>query len=151
MVHFSDIESLRASLQFLAFSEAYLESAARLCKVAASSPAESSYPKGAVVLNLTFHGVELFLKAAILEKVPSEQLAGSLRHDLDRLHKRYTNLYPAKMYAFEIPFRYEEVNLVDPDPRIIEELRIWMTEHKRTTPADQVHRYPETRAEASGK
>ena len=52
IVHFSEIESLRASLQFAAFSEAYLESAGRLCAVLAASPAESTYPKGAVVLSL---------------------------------------------------------------------------------------------------
>jgi hypothetical protein len=142
MVHFSEIESLRASLQFLAFSEAYLESAGRLCGALAASPPESSYPKGAVVLSLTFHGIELFLKAAILEKVPKEQFSGNVGHDLDHLHKRYTNLYPGKKHAFEVPFRDEEVILVNPDPRILEELKLQIAEHKRATPADQLHRYP---------
>lgn len=142
MVHFSEIESFRASLQFLAFSEAYLESAGRLCGALAASPAESSYPRGAVVLSLTFHGIELFLKAAILEKAPNEQFSGNVGHDLDHLHKRYTNLYPGKKHAFEVPFRDEEVILVNPDPRILEELKLQIAEHKRATPADQLHRYP---------
>lgn len=42
MVHFSEIESLNASLQFLAFSEAYLESAGQLCDALAASPSEST-------------------------------------------------------------------------------------------------------------
>lgn len=63
MVHFSEIESFRASLQFLAFSEAYLDSAARLCAVLAASPAESTYPRGTVVLSLAFHGIELFFES----------------------------------------------------------------------------------------
>ena len=142
MVHFSEIESLRASLQFLSFSEAYLESAGRLCDALATSPAESSYPKGAVVLSLTFHGIELFLKAAILEKVSNEQFSGNVGHDLDHLHKRYANLYHGKKYAFEVPFRNEEVVLVNADPRILEELKLRIAEHKRATPADQLHRYP---------
>lgn len=142
LVQFSEIESLRASAQFLAFSEAYLESAGRLCSALAASPAESSYPKGAVVLSLTFHGIELFLKAAILEKVPDEQFGGNVGHDLDHLHKRYTNLYPGKKHAFEVPFRDEEVVLVNPDPRILEELKLQIAEHKRATPTDQLHRYP---------
>lgn len=142
MVHFSEIESLRASLQFLAFSEAYLESAGRLSVALAASPAESSYPRGAVVLSLTFHGIELFLKAAILEKVPNEQFSGNVGHDLDHLHKRYTNLYPGKKHALEVPFRDEEVILVNPDPRVLEELKLQIAEHKRATPADQLHRYP---------
>lgn len=142
MVHFSEIEELRASLQFLAFSEAYLESAGRLCGVLAEFPTESNYPKGAVVLSLTFHGIELFLKAAILEKVPGEQFSGNVGHDLDHLGKRYANLYPGKKHAFEIPFRNEEVDLVNPDPRLVEELKILMADHKRSTPTDQLHRYP---------
>lgn len=142
MVHFSEIESLRASLQFLAFSEAYLESAGRLCDALAASPAESSYPKGAVVLSLTFHGIELFLKGAILEKVPNEQFSGNVGHDLDHLQKRYANLYPGKTFAFDVPFRDEEVALVNPDPRILEELKLHIAEYKRATPPDQLHRYP---------
>jgi len=142
MVHFSEIESLSVSLQFLAFSEAYLESAGRLCGTLAASPAESTYPKGAVVLSLTFHGIELFLKAAILEDVPNEQFCGNAGHDVEHLHKRYANLYPGKKYAFELPFRDEEVVLVNPGPRILEELKLQIAEHKRATPVDQLHRYP---------
>jgi len=142
MVHFSDIQSLRASLQFLAFSEAYLEAAGQLCGALAASLAESTYPKGAVVMSITFHGIELFLKAAILEKAPNEQFSGNVGHDLDHLHKRYANLYPGNKHAFEVPFRDEEVVLVNPDPRILEELKLRIAEHKRATPADQLHRYP---------
>lgn len=104
-------------------------------------PPESSYPKGAVVMSLIFHGIELFLKAAILEKVPNEQFSGNVGHDLDHLHKRYTNLYPGKKHAFEVPFRDEEVILVNPDPRILEELKLQIAGHKRATSADQLHRY----------
>lgn len=142
MVHFSEIESLSASLQFLAFSDAYLESAGQLCGALAASPAESTYPKGSVVLSLTFHGIELFLKAAILEKVPTEQFRGNVGHNLDALHKRYADLYCGKEYAFEVPFRDEEIALVNPDPRILEELKLQIAKHKRATPADQLHRYP---------
>ncbi len=142
MVHFSEIEALRASQQFLAFSDAYLESAERLCGALAASPAESNYPRGAVVLSLTFHGIELFLKAAILEIAPNEQFSGNKGHDLDHLCKRYANLYPGKKHAFDIPFRDEEIVLVNPDPRIVEELKLQIAERKRATPADQLHRYP---------
>jgi hypothetical protein len=142
MVHFSEIESLSASLQFLAFSEAYLESAGQLCGALAASPSESTYPKSAVVLSLTFHGIELFLKAAILEEVPTEQFGGNAGHDLEHLHKRYTNLYPGKSYAFEPPFRDEEFVLVNPDPRILKELRLQIAKHKRAMPTDQLCRYP---------
>jgi hypothetical protein len=142
MNHFSEIESLSPSLQFLAFSEAYLESAGRLCDALAASPAESNYPKGAVVLSLAFHGIELFLKAAILKKSSKEKLSGNIGHDLDHLSNRYANLYPGKKYKFEIPFRNEEINLDPEDPLIVDELIPLMTKHKRATPTDQLHRYP---------
>ena len=142
MVHFSEIESLRASQQFLAFSEAYLVSAERLCGALAATPTESNYPRGAVVLSLTFHGIELFLKAAILEKAPNEQFSGSVGHDLHHLGNRYANLYPGKKHDFDIPFRDEEIVLVNPDPRIVAELKHQIAEHKRATPTDQLHRYP---------
>jgi len=142
MVHFSEIAAFRASLQFLAFSEAYLYSAAHLCAALAASPRESTYPRGAVVLSLSFHGIELFLKAAILEKVPDEQFRRKSGHDLEALSRRYTELYPGKKFAFEIPFGYEETVLVDPDPRVVEELKLLIAKHKRATPADQLHRYP---------
>lgn len=142
MVHFSEIGSLRPSLQFLAFSDAYLESAGRLCDVLDAHPTQSNYPKGAVVLSLAFHGIELFLKAAILEKAPNEQFGGTVGHNLEHLGKRYANLCSGKKYAFDIPFRDEEILLVDPDPRVVEELKIAIAEHNRATPTDQLHRYP---------
>jgi hypothetical protein len=141
MVHFSEIESLRVSLQFLAFSEAYLYSAACLCDVLASSPEESSFPQGAVVLSLSFHGIELFLKAAILEKVPEEKFCGKSGHDLESLGKRYANLYRSKKFAFKVPFGTEETN-PDQDPCVIEKIEQFMSKHKRDNPADQLNRYP---------
>lgn len=93
-------------------------------------------------MSVTLHGIELFLKAAILEKAPNEQFGGNVGHDLARLHKRYANLYPGKKHAFEVPFRDEEVVLANTDSRILEELKLRIAEHKRATPADQLHRYP---------
>ena len=142
MVHFSETQDLRSSRQFLAFSDAYLTSASTLCRSLAENPSHSTYPKGAVVMSLTFHGVELFLKAAILEKNPDELFSGVGGHDLDHLGKRYANLYPGKKFAFEIPFRNEMVEIVNPDPRIVGELEALIAQQKLTTPTDQLHRYP---------
>jgi len=61
---------------------------------------------------------------------------------LETLVKRYTNLYPGKKFSFEIPFRTEEVELVEPDPRVVEELKTFIAEHKKATPPDQLNRYP---------
>ena len=142
MVHSAEIEKLRISLQFLSFSEAYLYSASLLCANLVSEPSESTYPRGAVVLSLSYHGIELFLKAAILEKKPDEQFKGKPGHDLEYLGKRYEKIYPGKEFNFKVPFGTEEIELVDPDPEIIEEIKKFIAEQKKSTPADQINRYP---------
>jgi hypothetical protein len=60
MVHDSEIVSLSVPLQFLAFSDAYLDSASRLCAVLRRSPNKSTYARGSVVLYLTFHSTHIF-------------------------------------------------------------------------------------------
>jgi hypothetical protein len=76
MLLFSEIEALPKSRQFLAYSDAYLGSAELLCHRIAASPAEATYAKGSVIMYLTFHGTELFLKAAILEKSQATSFRG---------------------------------------------------------------------------
>ena len=51
-----------------------LDSAVNLCENMVSSPKKQIYSKGVVILYLTFHAVELFLKGAILKKAPNEPL-----------------------------------------------------------------------------
>jgi hypothetical protein len=112
--------------QFIAFSEAYLDSASRLCKILKLSTRKRSYPRGAVVLFLTFHSIELFLKAAILLKYPKDKL----HHNVERLMGRYKELYPEKQFDFEIPFKTEYIGF---EPS-----------HKKPAPPmqDQLSRYP---------
>lgn len=142
MVDFSEIEDLPPSRQFLAFSDAYIDSAELLCSTVAAKPSESTYPKGAVIMSLAFHGIELFLKAAILEKSPNEQFKGRAGHDLEQLGIKYKELYPDEECDFEVPFRDEGVSLLEPDPQILAELKRHIEEYKKSTPQDQLNRYP---------
>lgn len=82
------------------------------------------------------------MKAAILEKCPSEQFNGHAGHDLDRLDKTYVNLYHGKKYAFDNPFRAEEIHIVNLNPRIVEERKDLILKHERANPIDQLNRYP---------
>lgn len=123
------IDNLPIPFQFLAFADAYLDSAARLCRVLSRSTRKRSYPRGAVVLFLAYHAVELFLKAAILHKDPKE----ALHHNIEQLHNRYRILYPGKRYEFNIPFKTEYIGF---EPSEI-------AEKKRSTPTqDKISRYP---------
>jgi len=113
-------------VQFLSFAEAYLDSACRLCKILKRSTRKRTYPRSAVVLYLAFHSVELFLKAAILNKSPNDDLG----HDIKKLSNRYRNLYPGKKYNFEIPFGTEYLGFEPPDKL------------PTPPPQDQTNRYP---------
>jgi hypothetical protein len=136
MVVESDLASLSIPLKFLSFSDAYLDSASRLCTVLKRSPKKSNYARGSVVLYLAFHAIELFLKSAILERNPNEKLGN---HDIEVLSKRYKKLYPGMKYEFHPPFiSRNEIDLSDFfSPEIIEEVK-----SKQKIPWDQRHRYP---------
>jgi hypothetical protein len=124
-----EIDNLPMPIQFVAFADAYLDSAARLRKVLSRSTRKRSYPRGAVVLFLTYHAVELFLKAAILHKYPAE----GLHHNVEHLHNRYRILYPGKRYELDIPFTTECLGF---EPSHI-------AEKKRMMPTqDKINRYP---------
>lgn len=139
MVVESDIASLGIPLKFLAYSDAYLDSASRLCTVLKRSPVKSNYARGSVVQYLTFHAIELFLKGAILEREPKENVRN---HDIQVLSKRFNNLYPGAKYEFHAPF----ISRDEPDrslifsPETIQELKI--KDSKQKKPWDQRLRYP---------
>jgi hypothetical protein len=129
MVGSWQIDNLPIPLQFMAFADAYLDSGDRLCKVLSRSTRKRSYPRGAVVLFLTYHAIELFLKAAILYRYPKE----GLHHNVEQLHNRYRALYPAKRYEFIVPFKTEYLGF-EPSQ---------LAEKKRSMPTqDKVNRYP---------
>ena len=93
------------------------------------STRKASYTRGAVVLYLACHSVELFLKGAILSKCPKEQL----NHNLENYYKRYNHLYPEEKFKFNLPFRTEYVGLEPPE---VEKAK------GHLPPPDQIHKYP---------
>lgn len=129
MVGSWQIDNLPIPFQFMAFADAYLDSASRLCKVLSRSTRKRSYPRVAVVLFLAYHAVELFLKSAILHKYPKE----GLHHNVEQLHNRYRALYSGKRYEFDVPFMTEYLGS---EPSQI-------AEKKRLIPTqDKINRYP---------
>lgn len=123
------LNSMSVPQQFIAFADAYLDSAERLCKVLRISTRKATYERGAVVLYLTFHSVELFLKAAILEQFPNEKL----HHNIEHYNKRYRNLYPKKKYILDIPFQTKYLGFEPPEIKKL----------KKSQPSqEQINRYP---------
>lgn len=120
--------------QYFAYSEAYLDSAERLCRVLARSTRRATFERGAVVLYLTHHALELFYKGAILKKCPTERLT---HHDLPTLQNRYRTLYPGKQYRLKELFRPSYVGLTKNEIAQVQGLQ---------PPTDQLFRYPEHKA-----
>ena len=139
----SKIVSLSTPEQFLTFSEVYFDSAVRLCSVLARSTQKATYARGTVVLYLTFHATELFLKGAILKKAPREQIGKT--HNIEVLNNRYRKLYPGKKYDFEIPFTSEEPDFSGIEPDKVKELRIIIKKFDQQNPRDQRYRYPQNK------
>jgi len=136
----SDLNSLSHPLKLLSFSDAYLDSASRLCIVLKRSPRKSNYSRGAVVMQLMVHAIELFLKGTILEKDPHAQIG---HHDIQALSKQYKNLYKEKKYTFHAPFTWDELGLNEIyGPEKVQNVKRFIKESKRRNPLGQHHRYP---------
>ena len=113
---------------------AYLDSAQRLGSLLARSHRTATYERGAVVLFLAAHAVELFLKGAIVRKSPNERFS----HDLRHLIRRYHALYPGRKFRLEIPFSTElPSGTTAEEKRRIKEL---------TAPPGELYRYPINKA-----
>lgn len=140
----SELGPLSIALRYLALSDAFLDSALRLCTVLKQSPRKFNYARGSVVQYLVFHAIELFLKGAILEKEPTEKL---INHDIQALSKRYRNLYKAKKYEFDAPFLAKEPSGDDlikfyGSTDLVEKHKSFRKESKKKNPQDQLLRYP---------
>jgi hypothetical protein len=100
----NELRGLPPPKQFVALAFAYLESAQQLCDGLADDPNNGTFERGAVVLFLSAHAVELFLKGAILRKAPNERFA----HDLEHIYNRYAALFPGKRFTLtDMPFATE--------------------------------------------
>ena len=116
--------------QYFAYANAYFDSAARLCKTLARSTRKASFERGAVVLYLAQHGLELFYKGAILKKAPRERSS----HGLPQLQNRYKAIYPAKRYHVKELFRVSYEGLTKAQISQVQ---------GSEPPTDQLYRYPE--------
>ena len=121
---------LPAHQQYFEYADAYLDSAQRLCTVLARSTRKASFQRGAVVLYLVQHALELFYKGAILKAFPKERLS----HGVPQLRARYLSLYPGKSFRIRPTFVPSYENLTKAQVAQVKGLE---------PPGDQLFRYPE--------
>ncbi|MBE2245451.1 MAG: hypothetical protein IAE86_22065 [Burkholderiaceae bacterium] len=139
----SELQRLPIHGQLLAFARSYLAAAEVLCERLSATEDSANYADGAVVMSLAFHSLELLFKAGILKAEPLEQFSGKSGHDLTALSARFFKLYPTRDFQFEVPFRYELAEFVEPmrEEELVA-LRAYAREQERCMPQDQRHRYP---------
>lgn len=128
----SRLAPLSRDQRYFEYAEAYLDSAARLCAVLARSTRKANFQRGAVVLYLVQHALELFYKGAVIRKAPKERLV----HGIPLLRTRYLNLYPGKAFLIQPTFVPSYENLTKDQ---IEQVK------GSEPPGDQIFRYPETK------
>ena len=124
------LANLPVHSRYFAYSKAYLDSALRLCRILARSKKKATYERGAVVLFLTQHGLELFYKGAIYKKTRNERF----EHGVSKLRKRYRNLYPAKVYDIPDLFKTSYLGMSKSEIAKLE---------NSESPAHELYRYPE--------
>lgn len=139
----SEVSNLSLPKQFLAFSSAYLDSSIRLCTVLARSNRKATYARGSVILFLAFHATELFLKGAVLNSIPKENVGST--HNIGILNSRYKKLYPGKKYRFKLLFTSEDSDFFNIDPDKVKKYKIIIENIDKHNPRDQQYRYPQNK------
>lgn len=133
MVVDSEIHHLSIPKRFFAYTHAYRSAAVALCQKMAADRNACNWPNASVVLMLSAHSVELFLKGAIYFRDPSADVE---HHRIDDLLDEYSKRYPEPSFAWDAPFKVEYAGFTDAEIQMI----------KKTVPIPSIlYRYPVNR------
>ena len=129
-----DSELLELSIpeRFFAYAEAYCNGAKALTEQMASDADQSNWPNAAVVLMLSVHSVELFLKGALFQ---NDSKAKINHHNIDALFDLYCQEFSGNEYSFDMPFKTEYLGMSET------EIEILNKQHKSPAPS-VLYRYP---------
>lgn len=151
-ITYSEIQHLQEPEQLFAYADAYRSAAATMCQQMTSNATRSTWPNAVVVLMLTAHAVELFLKGALLKRSPAASERYTT-HRIDILSAKYRLQFREPSFEWDIPFSSgltiaewieqmtnEYPNLTDNE---INEMREELIEKEKERPAPSVlYRYP---------
>ena len=133
--------SMAASERLYRMSCGYLQSAKSLCHELGEHPEMLEWSRASVVYFCLHHAAELFLKACILLRAPTEKLWS---HDVSKLQDRYCELYSDLKDVFHIETPWD-IGLKDVEKTFRLGLDIEDFEYK----PDQVYRYMGGKSEAT--
>lgn len=116
--------------RFALYARAYLDAASVLCEQMIDHAAQRTWPNATVVLMLSAHSVELFLKGAILSRDVNAKVSD---HRIDLLSSKYEALYLEPDLKFDVPFRTEYPSISEEEIQAL----------KKTEPVPSIlFRYP---------
>ena len=132
----TDVEIRRLAVpdKLFAYAGSYLRGATTLCIDLAQPDAACTWGDGALVLMLSAHAVELFLKGLLLKRMPEEQV-WKLGHNIERLTTEYCARFTDSGYEWDVPFKTEYT-----DRTTAQELVL------RDAPPSILFRYPVTKS-----
>lgn len=134
MVTDAEIRGLTVAQKLFMYAQAYLVAARASCEKLAADPASSTWAGGSVVLMLSAHATELFLKGALLNRaLPEEVWAHG--HDITALTEHYRKAFREVEFNWEVPFQ-----VVIPNGFSAEELAV--LEKLRDAAPSILYRYP---------
>lgn len=151
-ISYADIKQLQEPEQLFAYADAYRNAAATMCQQMMSDATRSTWPNATVVLMLTAHAVELFLKGTLLKGSPVASVRYGT-HNIDVLSAKYRLQFPGPSFEWDIPFSSgltvaELIELMaDEFPTLteneIKEMRTELEKRRTARPAPSVlYRYP---------
>ena len=105
MVTDSEIRQLPVPEKMFAYANSYLRGALALCEELAQS-LNCSWADGAVVLMMSAHASELFLKGMLLKRAPEQKVWGR-GHDVEGLSADFRAYFPEPDFHWEVLFRTE--------------------------------------------
>ena len=96
-------QNLPEPKRYFDYSISFLKAGIEFCSKMTTALDEQNWANASAVMLLEAHAIELFLKGAILAKVPDQKWNGNSGHDLNSLCEQYFNLYDADLSRFQIP------------------------------------------------
>lgn len=116
MLVYSDLQGLTVPKRHTAYAEAYRHAAETSCQEMLTNVRTRTWPTASVVLMLTAHAVEIFLKGAICYRNPGAELWG---HDIARLEKEYKTLFPEPDFDWDVLFKTETHGFSDEESQLL--------------------------------
>jgi len=130
MLVYSDMNALPVAKRQTAYAEAYRRAAETICSEMMQDAGAYTWPTASVVLMLSAHAVEIFLKGAIHHRDPTAHFGS---HDIAYLEREYRSRFPEASFELDVLFKVEAFGATEEE---LKELK------SMVPPPSILYRYP---------